>query len=64
MDFSSKTGASNCREDRIRTRDPLVPNRRRGFLFSVVYFAKRGEVLIVAFAHMKRKPGYWRRRAP
>lgn len=53
---------------RAGTRVPEIPTLRRllvrGFPFSVVYLVKRGEVLVVAFAHMKRRPGYWRRRAP
>jgi plasmid stabilization system protein ParE len=34
----------------------------RKFPYSVVYFVDDGMVLIVAVAHDKRRPGYWRRR--
>jgi plasmid stabilization system protein ParE len=34
----------------------------RKFPYSVVYFVDEGLVLIVAVAHDKRRPGYWRGR--
>jgi hypothetical protein len=34
----------------------------RRFPFSVVYYVEDGIVLIVALAHDKRRPGYWRGR--
>ena len=53
---------------RAGTGVPGLPTLRRllvrGFPFSVVYLVKRGEVLVVAFAHMRRRPDYWRRRVP
>ena len=47
---------------------PLAGGRRRviidGFPYSLVYRvdAQRGAVLVVAIAHHKRRPGYWRAR--
>jgi plasmid stabilization system protein ParE len=34
----------------------------RRFPFSVVYRCSAAVILVVAIAHAKRKPGYWRRR--
>jgi plasmid stabilization system protein ParE len=34
----------------------------RKFPYSMVYFVDEGTVLIVAVAHEKRRPGYWRGR--
>jgi len=41
-----------------RTRRMLVHR----FPYQVVYRLSNEEVIIVAIAHLKRKPGYWRRR--
>jgi hypothetical protein len=41
------------------TRSVLV----KGFPFSVVYRAKGDDLLIVAIAPHKRRPGYWKGRA-
>ena len=41
--------------------------RRRlvdGFPFAVVYLELNAEILILAVAHGKRRPGYWRQRVP
>ena len=39
------------------------PVEWRGFPYRVVYFVQPAELLIVvAVAHAKRKPGYWRDR--
>ena len=32
------------------------------FPFSVIYEVTEGEIVIVAVAHQRRKPGYWRNR--
>lgn len=32
------------------------------FPYRVVYFVRDGELVIVAFAHQSRRPGYWRER--
>lgn len=37
-----------------------VPLQR--FSFNLVYRNLRGEVVVVAVAHKRRRPGYWRRR--
>ena len=34
----------------------------RRFPFSIVYADRGGEVVIVAVAHQRRRPGYWRGR--
>ena len=34
----------------------------RRFPFSIIYHIEANEVLVVAVAHQKRKPGYWRDR--
>jgi toxin ParE1/3/4 len=42
------------------------PDRRLAvmdrFPFTVPYQIKRGEIVILAFAHTSRRPGYWSRR--
>jgi plasmid stabilization system protein ParE len=35
----------------------------RGFPYSVIFREKDETILIIAVAHAKRRPGYWRRRA-
>lgn len=46
---------------------PVGPNRRRvliaRFPYSIVYRQEPNSILIVAIAHQRRRPGYWRRRA-
>ena len=34
------------------------------FPFSIIYFEDGSDVLIVAVAHERRRPGYWRGRLP
>lgn len=44
-------------------RQPVV--RRKGvigFPYGVLYFSTDSEIVIVAYAHEKRRPGYWKRR--
>jgi plasmid stabilization system protein ParE len=45
---------------------PRSKNTRRwlvdGFPFGVIYREDREEILVVAVAHQRRKPGYWARR--
>ena len=44
-------------------REPIV--RRKGvtgFPYGVVYYATDSEIVIVAYAHEKRRPGYWKHR--
>jgi hypothetical protein len=33
------------------------------FPYQVVYRIRPGEIVIVAVAHLKRRPGYWKNRA-
>jgi toxin ParE1/3/4 len=42
-----------------RTRRLLVGR----FPYQVVYRLRATEIVIVAFAHLKRRPGYWRKRS-
>ena len=42
-----------------RLRRVLVP----GFPYGLIYRAEPDRVLIVAVAHLRRRPGYWRSRA-
>ncbi len=41
-----------------QTRRAVVPN----FPYHVVYRIRPGEIVVVAVAHMKRRPGYWKSR--
>lgn len=56
---------------RLITEYPLawkpLPGNMRGFPlhrypYTIVYRADSDEILIVAYAHFKRRPGYWRDR--
>ncbi len=44
--------------DNVLIRRMLVPR----FPYQVVYLLRPGEIVIVALAHLKRRPGYWRSR--
>ncbi len=42
---------------------PVVRSRKVDvFPYRVVYFVRDDELLIVAFAHQSRRPGYWKQR--
>jgi len=43
----------------LRLRRVLVP----GFPYGLIYRAEADRILIVAVAHLHRRPGYWRRRS-
>ncbi|WP_152361091.1 type II toxin-antitoxin system RelE/ParE family toxin [Microlunatus speluncae] len=45
-------------------RDPIVRSKGvTGFPYRVVYFvAENGDLIVLAVAHSKRRPGYWRDR--
>lgn len=47
-----------CRQRNDGTRRLLLSR----FPFLVVYMIRRDELWIVAFAHCKRRPGYWEQR--
>lgn len=34
----------------------------RRFPYSIVFYERRNQIVIVAFAHSSRRPGYWRSR--
>lgn len=42
----------------VGTRRILVPR----FPFSIVYQIRSGQAVIIAVAHQRRRPGYWRKR--
>lgn len=47
---------------------PLVAGTRRrtvrGWPYSIVYQPHLGVIYVIAVAHHKRRPGYWRKRVP
>lgn len=46
-------------------REPLVRSKSAGgFPYRVVYFVHDDRVMVVAVAHTRRRPGYWRERVP
>jgi hypothetical protein len=45
----------------VKTTARRVPLKR--FPFWVVFVELPGEAVVVAYAHEKRRPGYWRRRS-
>lgn len=48
---------------RARRRTPQVYSRSiAGFPFDIIYLVIDGEVYIVAYAHERRHPGYWKHR--
>lgn len=45
--------------------EPLVRSKNvEGFPYRVVYFVHDELLVVVAIAHVKRRPGYWRARVP
>src|SRR5215218_8529835 len=48
------------------TGNPLTPTvrkfRLRTFRYNVIYVVDEDEIVIVAVAHHRRRPGYWRNR--
>ena len=41
-------------------REPIIRRKRvAGFPYGVVYYATDSEIVIVAYAHERRRPGYW-----
>lgn len=43
--------------------EPLLRGRKVGvYPYRVVYYVRRGEVIVIAYAHEKRRPGYWQHR--
>ena len=48
---------------RGRQRNPCL--RRKGtdvFPYGIIYFVRDDEIIVVAYAHERRGPGYWRQR--
>ncbi|MCU1245809.1 MAG: hypothetical protein JWN02_1719 [Acidobacteria bacterium] len=46
----------------VRIGDRVRKFRLRTFRYNVIYLVEDPEVIIVAVAHHRRRPGYWRRR--
>ena len=46
----------------VRTQRRLRKMILHRFPFSIVYVERDEEIVIVAVAHQRRRPGYWRRR--
>ena len=43
--------------------EPLIRSRRVGqFPYRAVYYVRADEIALIAYAHEKRRPGYWRDR--
>ncbi|OGQ77320.1 MAG: hypothetical protein A2289_00160 [Deltaproteobacteria bacterium RIFOXYA12_FULL_58_15] len=42
-------------------KDPVWRVFLKRFPYSVVYMVKGEEIQVIAFAHFKRRPGYWRK---
>jgi plasmid stabilization system protein ParE len=57
VSMNATAGSSISGDD--RTRRALVAR----FPYQVVYRIRPGEIVIVAVAHLKRRPGYWKNRA-
>ncbi len=34
----------------------------RRFPFGILYYIESGDIVVVAVAHLRRKPGYWKKR--
>lgn len=48
---------------RGRKRIPVIRRKSTDvFPYGIIYFVRDGELIVVAYAHEKRRPGYWRRR--
>jgi len=64
LDDVERSGALLCQFSQIGRRlDSLhreIPLRR--FSFNLVYRTRDGEAVVVAVAHKRRRPGYWRSR--
>ena len=48
-----------------RGRQRIPRLRRKGtdvFPYGIIYFVRDDEVIVVAYAHERRRPGYWRKR--
>lgn len=44
-------------------REPIARRKRvTGFPYGVIYYVTESEIVIVAYAHEKRLPGYWKHR--
>jgi hypothetical protein len=41
---------------------PIRRHRVEGFPFGVIHVVKGGTLVVVAYAHERRRPGYWRGR--
>ena len=46
----------------IRTARPVRRRLLKAFPYAMIYEVRDTEILVVAVAHNRRKPGYWRKR--
>jgi hypothetical protein len=53
-----------ARYERLRMHRELRRHLLAGFPYSVIYEVGATGILILAVAHLKRRPNYWRRRLP
>lgn len=65
--FLEAVEAANDEVSKHPLRRPLFDGRSRrlhvaGFPYSVIYRVRSNEIFIVAYAHAKRRPGYWKDR--
>jgi plasmid stabilization system protein ParE len=51
-----------ARVETVRTSPTVRRAQVEGFPYTVVYEAQPDEIVILAVAHMSRRPGYWRGR--
>lgn len=49
-------------ENTVRPGVVIRARRVRGFPFRLVYLQADGDIVVVAYAHTRREPGYWVRR--
>jgi hypothetical protein len=67
LDFLSKVQDAYHHILASPTRWPLISKRVRRYLldqfpYGVIYEVRNDLVLVIAVMHLKRRPGYWRRR--
>ena len=67
--FSDEIDEAECAIVRLPDAWPRFDHRTRRYLlrrfpFSVVYRVEAARVVIVAVAHGRRRPGYWKSRLP
>lgn len=71
LDLIDKTVERLCSGVLPSSPVPRVPKAKgarrvllRRFPFSIVFYEREKEIVVIAFAHSSRRPGYWRSREP